>query len=127
MLPRQPIKLSNLDKSLMKYGKLFNKHFCKKKSIIRNESAEIVNFHFLNYKSMGTLSCHSNESSWTLKIQKKNITFVNGNVISNYAKFQLHPPYVFEKKTFEYVFENLPYITNQIKRFGQKSYDMETT
>ena len=57
---------------------------------------------------METLSCHSNESSWTLKI--KNITFVKGNVLSKYAKFQLHPPYA-KKKNVEYFFENLPYMS----------------
>ena len=60
---------------------------------------------------METLSCHSNESSLTLKT--KNITFVEGNVLSKYAKFQLHPPLIMvsEKKNFEYFFENLPYMS----------------
>ena len=31
MSPRQPIKLSDLDKSRMKHGGLLNKHFCEKK------------------------------------------------------------------------------------------------
>ena len=31
MLPRQPIKLSDLDKSRMKHGVLLNKYFCKEK------------------------------------------------------------------------------------------------
>ena len=66
-----------------------------KNIIIPDETAEIANFHFSHYKAMETLSCHSNESSGTLKI--KNITFVEGNVISKYANFQLHddPPYGF--------------------------------
>ena len=76
MLPSQPIKSSNLDKSRMKHGGLLNKHFCKKKSNIPNDLAEIVNFHFSHYKSMETLSCHSNQSSYPTKI--KNITFVDG-------------------------------------------------
>ena len=71
-------------------------------SIIPNETAEITNFHFSHYNSMETLSYHSNESSWTLKI--KYITFVEGNVISKYVKFQLHPPYGSENKNFEYFF-----------------------
>ena len=58
MSPRQPIKLSDLDKSLMKHGGLLNKYFFKKKnSNIPNDLAEIVNFHFSHYKSMGTISC----------------------------------------------------------------------
>ena len=52
MLPRQPIKLSDLDKSRMKHGGLLNKYFCKKKSNIPNDLAEIVNFHFSHYKNM---------------------------------------------------------------------------
>ena len=93
MSPRQPIKSSDLDKSRMKHGGLLNKHFCKKKSKIPSNLAEIVNFHFSHYKSMKTLSCHSNQSSYPTEM--KNITFVEGNVLSKYAKFQLHPPYGF--------------------------------
>ena len=89
MSPRQPIKLSDLDKSHMKHGGLLNKYFCKKKkkkkkkSNILNDLAEIVNFHFPHYKSMGTLSCHSNQSSYPTGI--KNTTYVETNVLSMYA------------------------------------------
>ena len=93
MLPRQPIKLSNLDKSRMKHGGLLNKQFCKKNSNIPNDLAEIVNFHFSHYKSMGTISCHSNQSSYPIRI--KNTTYVEANVLSMYAKFWLHPLYGF--------------------------------
>ena len=93
MSPRQPIKSGDLDKSRVKHGGLLNKHFCKKKSNIPNDMAKIVNFHFSHYKSMETLSCHSNQSSYPTEI--KNITFVEGNVPSKYAKFWLHPPYGF--------------------------------
>ena len=90
MSPRQPIKSSDLDKSRVKHGGLLNKHFCKKKkSNIPNDLAKIVNFHFSHYKSMETLSCHSNQSSYPTEI--KNITFVEVNVLSKYAKFRLHP------------------------------------
>ena len=34
MLPCQPIKSSDLDKSRMKHGGLLNKHFCEKKNQI---------------------------------------------------------------------------------------------
>ena len=64
-----------------------------KNSNIPNNSAEIVNFHFSDYKSMETISCHSNQSSYPTGI--KNITFVEGNVLSKYAKFKLHPSYGF--------------------------------
>ena len=62
------------------------------------ETAEIVNFHFSNYKPMGTISCHSNQSSYPTGI--KNTTFVEANVLSIYVKIQLHPLMVSEKKIF---------------------------
>ena len=68
MLPRQPIKSSDLDKSCMKHGGLLNKHFYKK-SNIPNDLAEIVNFHFSHYKSMESLSYHSNQSSYPTKLK----------------------------------------------------------
>ena len=70
MSPHQPIILSDLDKSRMKNGGLLNKYFCKKKSSkIPNDLAEIVNFHFSHYKSMGTICCHSNQSSYPIGIK----------------------------------------------------------
>ena len=90
MSPRQPIKSSDLDKSGVKHGGLLNIHFCKKKLNIPNDLAKIVNFHFSHYKSMETLSCHSNQSSYPTGI--KNKTFVEGNVLSKYAEVRLHPP-----------------------------------
>ena len=93
MFPCQPIKSSDLDKSCMKHEGLLNKHFCKKKSNIPNDVAEIVNFHFSHYKSMETLSCHSNQSFYPTEI--KNIIFVEGKVLSKNAKFRLHPLYGF--------------------------------
>ena len=92
MSPRQPIKLSYLDKSRMQHATL-NKHICEKKSNISSETAETVNFQFSHYKSMGTISCHINQSSYRTGI--RNTTFVEANVLSMYAKFQLHPPYGF--------------------------------
>ena len=46
-----------------------------------------------NFKSIETISCYSNQSSYPTGI--KNTTFVEGNVLCKYAKFQLHPPYGF--------------------------------
>ena len=89
MLLRQPIKLSNSDKSLMKCEELFNKHFCKNKILLSPMRVEISNFHFSHYKSMENISCHSNQSSYLTVI--KNISFVEGNVLCKSAKFQLHP------------------------------------
>ena len=103
MSPRQPIKLSDLDKSRMIHGSLLNKYFCKKNSNIPNDLEEIVNFHFSHYKSMGTISCnsksmgtiscHSNQSSYPTGI--KNTTYVEANALSMCAKFRLHPLYGF--------------------------------
>ena len=93
MSPRQQIKLRDLDKSHMKHGELLNKYFCKKNSNIPNDLAEMVNFHFSHYKSMGTISCHSNQSSYPTGI--KNATSTEANVLSMYAKFRLHPPFGF--------------------------------
>ena len=70
---RQPIKLSDLDKSHMKHGGLLNKHICEKKSNISSETAETVNCHFSHYKA---------------------------NILSMYAKFQLQPPYGFSEEDF---------------------------
>ena len=72
MSPSQPIKLSDLDNSCMKHGGLLNNHICEKKSNISSETAETVNFQFSHYKSMGTISCHSNQSSYPTGIKKHN-------------------------------------------------------
>ena len=71
-----------------------------KKSNIPKDLAKIVNLHFSHYKSMETLSCHSNQSSYLTEI--KNITFVDGNVLSKYAKFWLHSPYGFWEEDFKH-------------------------
>ena len=65
----------------------------KKTTNISSETAETVKFQFSHYKSTGTISYHSNQSSNPTGI--KNTTFVEANVLSMYAKFQLHPPYGF--------------------------------
>ena len=74
--PRQPIKYTDLDKSHMKRRGLLNKYFCKKKSQISPlRQKKIANFHFSHYKSMGTISCHSNQSSYPTGIKKHNFSF----------------------------------------------------
>ena len=65
---------------------------------IPNDLAEIVNFHFSHYMSMGTISCHSNQSSYPTGI--KNTTYKEANILSMHAKFQLHPPYGFREEDF---------------------------
>ena len=92
MSPRQPIKSSDLDKvvcNMEDYS--INTSVKKKSNISSSETAETVNFQFSHYESMGTISCHSNQSSYPTGI--KNTTFVEANVLSMYTKFQLHPPY----------------------------------
>ena len=42
-----------------------------KKSNISNQTAETVNVHFFVYKSMGTISCPSNQSSYLTGTKKK--------------------------------------------------------
>ena len=73
--PRQPIKYTDLDKSHMKRRGLLNKHFCKKIPNISIETEKIANFPFSHYKSMGTKSCHSNQSSYPTGIKKHNFSF----------------------------------------------------
>ena len=64
-----------------------------KNSNISSETVETVNFHFSHYKSMGNISCHSNQSSYPTEI--KNTTFVEANILSMYVKFQLQSPHGF--------------------------------
>ena len=78
----------------------------KKNSNIPNDLAEIVNFHFSHYKSMGTISCHSNQSSYPTGI--KNTSYnIEANVLSMYAKFRLHPPYGFWEEDFLNIFTKI--------------------
>ena len=70
MLPRQPIKFSDLDKIHMNWRGLLKKHFCKKNLNICSETAKIANFHFFHYKSMATISYHSNKSSYPIETKK---------------------------------------------------------
>ena len=99
MLPRQPIKLSNSDKkNLIKVENYSINYSVKIKFYKPYETVEISNFHFSHYKSIENLSCHSNQSSYPTGI--KDISFVEGNVLCKYAKFQLHPPYGFSEEEF---------------------------
>ena len=76
MLPWQPIKFSDLEKIHMnRRGLLKKKHFFKKYLNICSETAKITNFHFSHYKSMETISCHSNQSSYPIGTKKHNYSF----------------------------------------------------
>ena len=127
MSPRQLIKSSDLDKSHMKHAGLINKYFCKKKSNIPNDLAEIVNFHFSHYKSMQTLSCHSNQSSYPTKIKKHN--FCRRQCPKQVCLVSASSTIWFLRRRFLNIFTKIdpfcppPPTTNQIHQFGQKLYE----
>ena len=101
----RPVNQSSyLDKSRMQHGGLLNKHICEKKSNISSETAETVNFQFSHYKSMGTISCHGNQSSYPTRI--KNTTFVEANVQACMPSFSFIPLMISENKIFKHFYEN---------------------
>ena len=65
----------------------------KKNSNIPYDLAEIVNFHFSHYKSMGTISCHSNQSSYPTGIKKHNLC--RGQYPKHVCQVSASPPYGF--------------------------------
>ena len=91
----QPIKLSDLGKRRIKRGGLLNKYISLKKFKYLQCESRNGQFPLSHYtcKSMGTISCHSNQSSYPTGM--KNIIYVEANVINMYAKYQLYPPYGF--------------------------------
>ena len=101
----------------------FWKIFCKN---ICNEIEIKTYFHFSHCKSMETISCHSDESTWAIKRAIKNTIFVEANVMNISTKFQLHSPYGFWGEDFWIFFCKFSVLvamaTNQIQRFGQNSY-----
>ena len=124
-LPWQPIKINDLDKIHMVCRGLLQEHFCKTFVKISANTEINANIHFSHFKSMETLSCHSNESTWATTI--KNIIYVEANIMNMYAKFQLHPPYDFWGEDSWIFFQKFTlYVgmaTNQIQQFGQNSYE----
>ena len=91
--PRQPIKFTDLDKSHTKRRGLLNKHFCKKNLNIPNGTEKILDFLFSHYKSMGTRSCHSNQSYHP--IGTKNTTFRPPYLYMLYVKYEKNRPHCF--------------------------------
>ena len=73
MLPWQAIKFRDLDKIHMVGRGLLKKHFYKKNLNICSETAKIANFHFSHYKSVGTICCHSNHSSYPIGTKKTDL------------------------------------------------------
>ena len=72
----------------MKRRGLLNKHFCKKNPNIPNETEINCQLPFSHYKSMGTISCHSNQSSYLIGINQRTIGPVNAHLISCLSKAQ---------------------------------------
>ena len=58
---------------------------------------------------MEPISCHNNQSSYTTRT--KNIIYVEANVLSMYAKFQLHPHYGLCEEDFLIFLKNLPFMS----------------
>ena len=107
MSPWQPIKFSNLDKSHMKHRGLLNTLSTKRKfKYICNETAKKkCKFPLFHCKSMGTISCHSNQNYYSTGIKKHN---VEAYVLSMYmyVKFQLRPLYGCREEDFLIFFSN---------------------
>ena len=77
------------------FGKGLLKELCCK-TFCLNICSEIVinaNFHSSHYKSMETLSCHSNQSFSVMAI--KNKSFEEAYAMNNSAKCKLYHPYSF--------------------------------
>ena len=72
-LPWRPIKFSDLDKIHMYRRPLLKKHFCRKKSKYLQWDNKNCHFHFSHYKSMETISCHSNQSSYPIGTKRNTI------------------------------------------------------
>ena len=87
----------------MKHSGLFDKHFCKKESKhLHRGRKKTANFHFSHHKSMGTISCHSNQSSYPTGI--KNITFRSPIPIAAiYVEYGKNLPHASEEMSFENV------------------------
>ena len=103
MLPRQPIKLRESDKSLItveNYSTNISVEIKFYFPLFPYETVEISNFHFSHYKSIETISCHSNQSSHPPGI--KNTTFVEGNVLASMPSFSFILLTVSEKKNIVY-------------------------
>ena len=55
---------------------------------LRLDQKKIANFHFFHFKSVETLSCHSNQISYPTEI--KNTNYVEATVRNMYTKYRLH-------------------------------------
>ena len=125
MLPRQPIKLRETDKSLITVENYSINISVKINSIIPYETVEIFNFLFSHYKSIETISCHSNQSSYPTEI--KNTIICRGQCPRQVCQVSAPSSLRFLRRRLFNIFRKFTlYVapsTNQIKRFGQKSYE----
>ena len=81
---------SKPSKQLIPKRWLLDKHFCKKKkkkSNIWDWNGKIAYLHFSYCKCMETLSCHSNQSSYSTGIKSTN--YVETTVRNMYTKYRL--------------------------------------
>ena len=102
MGPLQPIKIKDLDKSYMNHKGLFNKHFCKNKiQISPTRQQKLAIFTFFHYKSMGSISYHSNQSPYPIK--KKTTQILSPTCKWCMCNMRTIGPAVSEKKIFEIV------------------------
>ena len=74
MLPWQPIKFSDLNNIYMnRIVEDYSRNISVGKNLnICSETAKIATFHFSHYKSMETIRCHSNKSSYPIGTKTKN-------------------------------------------------------
>ena len=76
MLPWQPIKFSDLDKIHMNHRGLLKKDFCNEKcKYLQWQQQKLPISTFSHYKSMETISCHSNQSSYPIGTKKYRSNF----------------------------------------------------
>ena len=102
MGPLQPIKMKDKDKSHMKRKGLLNKHFCKNKiQISPTRQQKLAIFTFFHYKSMGSISCHSNQSPYPIKTKTQ--LFFPPTCRWCMCNMRTIGPAVSEKKIFEIV------------------------
>ena len=62
-LPWQPVKINDFDKIHMAGRGLIQEHFCKIVSKYQQQHVNKCQLYLSHYKSMETLSCHSNETT----------------------------------------------------------------
>ena len=86
----------------MKRKGLLNKHFCKNKiQISPTRQQKLAIFTFFHYKSMGSISCHSNQSPYPIKTKTQ--LFFPPTCRWCVCNMRTIGPAVSEKKIFEMV------------------------